>query len=95
MEREWTLAAGPLTGRLGETLNAALAGRGGRLWRRGESLENRRILFAFSLPGNGTNTELYGLLGWLRDHPGCLRGSVGGVVIDGAGDLYTKAAGRD
>lgn len=95
MERELTLAAGPLEGRLGETLNAALADRAVRLYREGESLEDRRILFAFSLPENGVSPELYRLLGRLRDHPGCLRGSVGGVIIDGAGDLYTKAAGRD
>ena len=95
MERELTLAAGPLEGRLGETLNAALAGRAVRLYQEGESLEDRRIPFAFSLPENGVSPELYHLLGRLRDHPGCLRGSVGGVIIDGAGDLYTKAAGRD
>lgn len=95
MEREWTLVAGPLMGRLRETLGAALNGRAIRLWQDGESLENRRLLFAFSLPENGFNMRLCGLLGRLRDHPGCLRGSVGGVVIDGAGDLYTKAAGRD
>ena len=82
-------------GRLEKSLRAALDGRAVRMVREGEALENRRVLFAFSLPGNGVNTGLYGLLGRLRDHPGCLRGSVGGVVIDGAGDLYTKAAGRD
>lgn len=95
MEQQLTLAAAPPAGRLGETLSAALAGREVRLWREGESLENRRVLFAFSLPENGVNPGLYGLLAYLRDHPGCLRGSVGGVIIDGAGDLYTKAAGRD
>lgn len=82
-------------GRLEETLRAALGDRAVRPYQDGESLENRRILFAFSLPENGVNADLWGLLAWLRDHPGCLGGSVGGVVIDGAGDLYTKAAGRD
>lgn len=86
---------GKVEGRLGETLGAALAGREVRFWETGQSLERKRLLFAFSLPGNGFNAGLCGLLAWLRDHPGCLRGSVGGVVIDGAGDLYTKAAGRD
>ncbi|MCI9121772.1 MAG: NAD(P)H-dependent oxidoreductase [Oscillibacter sp.] len=85
---------GRLEGRLGETLRTALPEQDVQ-FDRGESLENRRILFAFSLPENGTNFQLYGLLGWLRDHPGALRGSVGGVVIDGAGDLYTKSAGRE
>ena len=97
MERELTLvtAPGPLEGRLGQTLRAALAKTPLRLAQSGEALENRRLLFAFSLPENGWNGSLGGCLGWLRDHPGCLRGSVGGVVIDGAGDLYTKAAGRE
>ncbi len=95
MERELTLVAGPLEGRLGETLRAALADRAVRLYQDGESLENRRLLFAFSLPENGVSPELYGLLARLRDCPGCLAGSVGGVVVDGAGDLYTKAAGRE
>lgn len=95
MERELTIISGPLSGRLEETLRAALAGLEVRPYQEGESLEDRRVLFAFSLPENGVSPELYALLGRLRDRPGCLRGSVGGVVIDGAGDLYTKAAGRD
>ncbi|WP_295762994.1 flavodoxin family protein [uncultured Oscillibacter sp.] len=95
--RELTVVAGPgpLEGRLGEVLSAALAGREVRFWREGGSLEGRRLLFASSLPASGVSGELYALLGRLRDHPGCLRGSVGGVVVDGAGDLYTKAAGRE
>lgn len=95
MERELTIVSGPLAGRLGETLRAALAGRAVRLAGAGESLAGRRVLFAFSLPENGVDMGLCGLLSHLRDCPGCLRGSAGGVVIDGAGDLYTKAAGRD
>nr|WP_326209268.1 NAD(P)H-dependent oxidoreductase [uncultured Oscillibacter sp.] len=97
MKQELTLvtAPGPLEGRLGRTLRAALEGRTVRFHQEGESLESRRILFAFSLPENGVHPGLYALLAHLRDHPGCLRGSVGGVVIDGAGDLYTKAAGRE
>lgn len=97
MEQELTVVTGPglPEGRLEKTLKSALAGRKVRLYREGERLENRRLLFAFSLPESGVNAGLYGLLGRLRDHPGCLRGSVGGAVIDGAGDLYTKAAGRE
>lgn len=87
--------AGQLTGRLGETVSHALAGRKVEYFTGSPPLENRRILFAFSLPENAMNISLYSLLAWLREHPGCLRGSVGGVVIDGAGDLYTKAAGRE
>ena len=86
---------GQLGGRPAEILSTALAGRAVCYERDDISLENRRLLFTFSLPENGFNASLYGFLGWLRDHPGCLRGSVGGVVMDGAGDLYTKAAGRE
>ena len=99
MEHELVIlrAGGPgwPEGRLGETLRAALAGAPFRFAEEGESLENRRLLFAFSLPQSGLSVPLHSFLAWLRDHPGCLRGSVGGVVVDGAGDLYTKAAGRE
>ena len=81
MEQELTLvtAPGSLEGRLGETLRAALEGRTVRFHREGESLENRRVLFAFSLPENGVSAGLWGFLGWLRDHRGCLCGSVGEI----------------
>ena len=87
--------AGSISGRLGEVLSAALDGMRVRCFAGSPPLQNRRILFAFSLPENGFNISLHGLLAWLREHPGSLRGSVGGVVIDGAGDLYTKAAARE
>ena len=87
--------AGALAGRLGGTLSAALEGRAVRFFGGSPPLEGRRVLFAFSLPESGFNLSLHSLLAWLREHPGCLAGSVGGVVIDGAGDLYTKAAGRE
>jgi len=99
MEPELTIIhagrPGRLEGRLGEVLSAALEGRKLSYERAEGSLQNRRILFAFSLPEGGVDYGLCGLLAYLRTHPGCLRGSVGGVVIDGAGELYTKAAGRD
>jgi len=99
MEEALTLIGRP-GGRLREVLSDALAGWEVRPWEEGQSLENRRLLFAFSLPENGCSAELSGFLAQLRNcsspsSPGALRGSAGGVVIDGAGDLYTKAAGRD
>lgn len=60
-----------------------------------DSLENRRVLFAVSLPASGVNLGFYTLLAYLRTHPGCLKGSVGGVLLDGPGDLYTKSVGRE
>lgn len=60
-----------------------------------DSLRNRRLLVAAAIPPSGVNLELYQFLAFLRTHPGCLEGSVGSIVIDGTGDLYTKAAGRE
>ena len=60
-----------------------------------DPMQERRILFAFSLPESGVNPAVYQLLAFLRTHPGCLRGSVAGVLVDGAGNLYTKAVSRE
>ena len=46
-------------------------------------LENQRILFAVPLDESGVNHGYYDLLAYLRTHPGCLDGSVGGVLVDG------------
>jgi len=60
-----------------------------------DPLAGQRILFAVPLGEGGANPEFHSLLAFLRTHPGCLDGSVGGVLIDAPGDLYTKAAGRE
>ena len=58
-------------------------------------MHDRRILFAVSLGADGINHGFYDLLSCLRSHPGCLTGCTAGLLIDGSGSLYTKAAGRD
>ena len=58
-------------------------------------LENRRLLFAIPLDESGVNHGYYDLLAFLRTHPHCLRGCVGGVIVDGPTDLYTKAVARE
>lgn len=58
-------------------------------------LENRALLFAVPLDESGVNHEYYDLLAFLRTHPGSLTGCVGGVIVDGAGNLFTKAAARE
>lgn len=79
-----------------QTLEAALKDRTARVRASLEvPLEGRRLLFAVPLDAGGVNHGFYDLLAYLRTHPGCLRGCVGGVLVDGAGDLYTKAAGRE
>ncbi len=90
------LSPGGASERLARTLEAALEGRRAQVRPRLEGpLENRRFLFAVSLDGSGVNHGFYSLLAELRTRPGCLRGCVGGVLVDGAGDLYTKSAGRE
>ena len=84
--------------RLNRTLMRALKGRPTEIITQpdaGRPLQNRRILFAAALDESGVNPAMYRLLAQLRTHPGQLEGSVAGVLVDGAGELYTKALGRD
>lgn len=60
-----------------------------------QPLSNRRILFAVYLNETGVNPEFYSILSLLRTNPRYLEGSVAGVLIDGAGELYTKSVGRE
>ena len=55
----------------------------------------RPVLFAVALGSDGVNLEYMRLLRLLRNHEGMLDGYVGGVIIDGASDLYTKAVSRE
>ncbi len=57
--------------------------------------ETHRLLFAVPLDESGVNHGYSDLLAFLRTHPGVLAGCVGGIVVDGTGDLYTKAAARE
>lgn len=87
---------GPVCGRPAQTLKAALHGREAQLL---TSLEeppaNGRLLFSVPLDDGGVNPGLSELLSCLRRRPGFLRGCVGGVLVDGTGELYTKSVGRD
>lgn len=58
-------------------------------------LKERRILFAAALGPTGINLELYAMLKLLRLHPGCLKGSVAGILVDGESEWYTKSLGRE
>ena len=57
-------------------------------------LRGKRILFAICLSEAGINMEYYRLLEYFREYPACLDGSVGGIIVDGSGELYTKALAR-
>lgn len=70
------------------------------------NLKNRRLFFAAALGNDGINLELYAMLQAIRRRDaghtvgdvwmkGCLSGSVGAVIIDGASEYYTKSVGRE
>lgn len=82
--------------RFAETLEYALQGRRAHVcagWMPEE--KGAPVLFAIPLDEGGVNLEYTRMLAYLRTHPGCLAGRVGGVIVDGRGDLYTKAVGRE
>ena len=58
------------------------------------SLKNERVLFAICLSEAGVNMEYYRLLEYFREHPDCLDGAVGGIIVDGSSELFTKALAR-
>lgn len=60
-----------------------------------EGLRDKKILFAISLGESGINLELYPILKKLRLDRTCLEGSVGGIIIDGSSELFTKSIGRE
>ena len=57
-------------------------------------LKNSRIIFAADLDESGVNIEAMKAIGYLNLNPTALDGSIGGVIIDGKGELYTKELGR-
>ena len=86
------------TGRFSETLKAATKGCCTEVLTRLDAqqpLRNRRILFAISLNEAGFSPSLCQLLPLLRSCPDYLKGCIAGVLVDGSGELYTKAVGRD
>ena len=57
-------------------------------------MSNRRVLFAVSLTEAGVNMEYYRMLEYFRSNPDCFEGSVGGIIVDGQSELFTKALAR-
>lgn len=62
---------------------------------KGRSFSAQPVLFAVSLGSAGINLEYYRMLLWLRNHPEALSGFVGGVIVDGNSELYTKSIARE
>lgn len=57
-------------------------------------LRGKRILFAVCLSDAGVNLEYYRMLEYFRRASGCLSGAVGGIIVDGSGELFTKSLAR-
>lgn len=84
--------------RLEVVLQHALAGREVCTVRRAEELdglEGRRVLLALPLGDTGVNLAYIRILARLRKEPGLLSGCTGGLIVDGAGELYTKSAAAE
>ena len=60
-----------------------------------ENLQNKKLLFAISLGESGINLELYPILKKIRLNKHCLDGSVGGFIIDGNSEMFTKSVARE
>ena len=86
------------TARLQKVLDYALEGRSYQVIRHPEEfqdMQHKRILFAISQGVSGINLEYFRFLKKLRLDPHMLEGSVGGVIVDGESELYTKSIARD
>ena len=57
-------------------------------------LKNNRIIFAADLDESGVNIEALEVIRFLNLNPTALEGSLGGVIIDGRSELFTKDLGR-
>jgi len=60
----------------------------------GRDLRGKKLIFAVCLSEAGVNLEYYRMLEYFRKYPQCLEGAVAGVIVDGNGELYTKALAR-
>lgn len=57
--------------------------------------EDLRFLFAINLARGGLNMAYARMISFLSQHVSCLTGCCGGVVVDGADELFTKKIGRE
>ena len=90
-----TVILSPPSPRLGGVLEAALsaAGAPAEVFPAAgpyPGLAGRRVLFALSVGENGMDADAAALLLHLRSHPDAMEGCVAAMLIDGAGELYTK-----
>ncbi|WP_324822658.1 NAD(P)H-dependent oxidoreductase [Sinanaerobacter sp. ZZT-01] len=60
-----------------------------------QNLKGKRLLFAVNLGESGINLEYYQYLKEMRLHPDLLKNCVGGLILDGSSELYTKSVARE
>ena len=78
--------------RLNETLGYALDGvLYERLPQREAlpKLAGKRVLFALALSEHGLDADVSALIAYLRAHSQAMEGSIGAILIDSAGELFT------
>lgn len=84
--------------RLERVLEHALAGERVRTVHWAWELDNlagERLLFAVPVGEYGVNPEYQRVLARLRAQPTLLEGCIGGLVVDGSGELYTKSTATE
>ncbi len=86
--------------RLSQVLEYALAGKDFLLLEHSQdfsrqNLQKKRLIFAISLGQSGINLEYFSMLQHIRTQKNFFDGSIGGVIVDCAGPLYTKFLARD
>ena len=53
-------------------------------------LAGERVLFAIGVSEHGLDAEVISLIALLRQNPSAMEGAMGAIILDGAGELYTK-----
>ena len=79
--------------RLNETLGYALEGVAHERVRSAVALPRlagNRVLFAVGLSEHGLDADVMALIATLRQNPAAMEGATGAILLDGAGELYTK-----
>lgn len=81
--------------RLREAAATALEGMEHRFLSTGDDLRGKRVLFALSADEGGMDAPTLALLRRLRLEKDAMQGSCAAVLLDGAGELYTKQLAQD
>lgn len=100
LEKVWNrldaagLAGGASGGNLSDNLQIDRACRLREMLQLPGQLKNSRILFMAAIGETGINLELMAMLREIRLFPGCMDGSIGAMIVDGAGEQSTKSVGK-